>query len=84
MDSQAFPQTAPGVVLGASWGSPWAFLSAPGLVWETYWGAWGNHLEHFSLIFVSPGGVGGEISEKLDFDDPLNENATFLVPRASK
>ena len=29
-------------------------------------------------MFVSPGGVRGENSEKLEFDDPLNENARFL------
>ena len=38
----------------------------------------GGHLEHCWLIFVSPGGVRGEISEQLEFDDLLNENARFL------
>ena len=35
-------------------------------------------MERFCLIFVSPGGVRGENSEKLEFDDLLNENAMFL------
>ena len=30
------------------------------------------------MIFVSPGDVQGENSEKLEFDDLLNENAMFL------
>ena len=34
-------------------------------------------MERFCWIFVSPGGVRGENSEKLEFDDPLNENAVF-------
>ena len=30
------------------------------------------------MIFLSPGDAEGETSEKLEFDDPLNENAMFL------
>ena len=30
------------------------------------------------MLFVLPGGVRGENSEKLEFDDPLYENARFL------
>ena len=30
------------------------------------------------MIFVFPSSLWGENSEKLDFDDPLNENARFL------
>ena len=56
-------------------------LGAPGLLWETYWGACGSHLEHLWLMFVSPGGVRSENSEKLEFDDPLNENGMFLKPQ---
>ena len=78
LDGQGSPQTAPGVVLGGSWGSPGALLSAPGLLWETFWGAWGCHLERLWLIFVSPGGVQGGSSGKLESDDPLNENGMFL------
>ena len=29
-------------------------------------------------MFLAPGDVEGETSEKLEFDDPLNENAMFL------
>ena len=53
-------------------------LGAAGLLWAIFWGAWGGHLERFWLIFVSPGGVRSENSEKLEFDDLLNENAMFL------
>ena len=30
------------------------------------------------MIFLSPGDAEGETSEKLEFDDPLNEHAMFL------
>ena len=30
------------------------------------------------MIFDTPGSVRGENSHKLEFDDPLNENAMFL------
>ena len=30
------------------------------------------------MMFLSPGDAEGETSEKLEFDDPLNENAMFL------
>ena len=33
------------------------------------------------MIFVSQSGVRRENSEKLEFDDPLNENAMFLRPQ---
>ena len=72
------PQTASGVVLGGSWGSPGALLSAPGLLWGTFWRAWGAYLERFGMILGTQGGVRSENSEKLEFDDPLNENAMFL------
>ena len=78
MDAPGSPQSAPGVVLGGSWGSPGTLRSAPGLLWATFWGAWGDHLERFWLIFVSPVGVPSENSEKLEFADPLNENAMCL------
>ena len=35
-------------------------------------------MDRFGLIFYSPGDAEGETSEKLEFDDPLNENAVFL------
>ena len=35
-------------------------------------------MDRFGLIFLSPGDAEGETSEKLEFDDPLNENAMFL------
>ena len=36
------------------------------------------NLERLEMIFLSPGDAEGETSEKLEFDDPLNENAMFL------
>ena len=81
MDAQGSPQSSPGVVLGGSWGSPGTLLSAPGLLWGTIWGAWAKDLELFEVSFVSQGGFHHENSEKLEFDDPLNENARFLVSR---
>ena len=33
------------------------------------------------MIFVLPSSLRGEKSEKLEFDDPLNENAMFLRSR---
>ena len=35
-------------------------------------------MKRFGVIFLSPGDVEGETSEKLEFDDPLNEHAMFL------
>ena len=35
-------------------------------------------MDRFGLIFLSPGDAEGETSEKLEFDDPFNENAMFL------
>ena len=78
LDAQGSPQSAPGVVLGGSWGSPGALLSAPGLLWGTFWMAWGGDLERFGMILGTQGGVRSENSEKLEFDDRLNENAMFL------
>ena len=78
MDAQGYPESSLGVVSGASWGSPGALLSAPGLLWGTFWRSWGGNLERLGLIFLFPGDVEGETSEKLEFEDPLNENAMFL------
>ena len=78
MDAQGYPKSSLGVVLGGSWGSPRGLLSAPGLLWGTFWTFWGRYLDRFGLIFLSPGDAEGETSEKLEFDDPLNENAMFL------
>ena len=64
--------------MGGFWNSPGTLLSAPGLLWGTIWGAWAEHLELFEMSFVSQGGFHHENSEKLEFDDPLNENAMFL------
>ena len=35
-------------------------------------------MERLGVIFLSPSDAEGETSEKLEFDDPLNENAMFL------
>ena len=35
-------------------------------------------MERLGVIFLSPGDAEGETSEKLEFDDPLNENAMLL------
>ena len=35
-------------------------------------------MERLGMIFLSPGDAEGETSEKLEFDDPLNEHAWFL------
>ena len=35
-------------------------------------------MEHLGVMFLSPGDVEGETSEKLEFDDHLHENAMFL------
>ena len=35
-------------------------------------------MERLGVMFLSPGDVEGETSEKLESDDPLNENAMFL------
>ena len=78
MEAQGSPQSAPGVVWEGSWGSPGALLSAPGLLWGAFWKAWGAYLERFGMILGTQGGVRSENSEKLEFGDPLNENAMFL------
>ena len=80
MDAQGYPKSSLGVVSGGSWGFPGALLSAPGLLWVTFWTSWGGDLGRFGLIFLSPGDAEGETSEKLEFDDLLNENA----PKGSK
>ena len=41
----------------------------------------GGNLERLGMMFLSPGDVEGETSEKLEFDDPLNEHALFLRPQ---
>ena len=56
------------MVLGGSLGSPGPLLSAPGLLWGTFWDAWGNNLERFVFCFEAQGGVRSEKSEKLEFD----------------
>ena len=61
---------------GGSWGSPGTVPSAPGLLWGSFGGAWGQHSGRFWMVFVAPGGVRRENSEKLEFDDPLNEIAS--------
>ena len=78
MDAQGSPQCSRRVVFGGSWGSPGTLLSAPGLLWGAIWGAWGKNFERFGMSFVSQSGVRRENSEKLEFDDLLNENAMFL------
>ena len=78
MDAQGYPESSLGVVSGGSWGSPGALLSAPGLLWGTFWASWGGNLEPLGMNFVTQGCVRSETSEKLEFDDPLNENAMFL------
>ena len=81
MDVPGYPESSLGVVSGDSWGSPGALLSAPGLLWGTFWTSWRGYLDRFGLIFLSPGDAEGETSEKLEFDDTLNENAMFLRSR---
>ena len=66
------------MVLGGSWGSPGALLSAPGLLWGAFWKAWGADLERFGMNFGTQGGVQSETRQKLEFDDHLNENAMSL------
>ena len=78
MDAQGCPPSAPGVVLGSSWGSPGRLLSAPGLLWDGFWGAWVCNFNLFAIISILPGSVRRENSEKLEFDDTLNENAMLL------
>jgi len=70
LDAQGYPKSSLGVVSGGSWGSPGTLPSAPGLLW--------GNLERLGMIFLSPGHAEGETSEKLEFDDSLNENAMFL------
>ena len=78
MDAPGYPESSLGVVSGGSWGSPGALLSAPGLLWGTFWASWGGNFEPLGVNFVTQGCVRSETSEKLEFDDPLNENAMFL------
>ena len=78
MDAQGYPESSLGVVSGGSWGSPGALLSAPGLLWGAFWRAWGTDLDRLGMIFGTQGGVRSENSEKLEFDDRLDENAMFL------
>ena len=78
MDAQGSPESSLGVVSGGSWGSPGAHLSAPGLLWGTFWASWGGNLEPLGMNFVTQGCVRSETSEQLEFDDPLYENAMFL------
>ena len=78
MDAQGYPESSLGLVSGGSWGSPGTLLSAPGLLWCTFWTSREGNLERLGIIFLSPGDAEGETSEKLEFDDLLNENARFL------
>ena len=83
MDAQGSPESSLGVVSGGSWGSPGALLSAPGLLWGTLWSALGTYWYRFGMNVVTQGCVRSENSEKLEFDDPLNENTFFVeAPRA--
>ena len=41
-------------------------------------------MERFGVIFGTQGGVQSENSDKLEFDDPLNEIARFSRPQASQ
>ena len=66
------------MVSGGSWGSPGALLSAPGLLWGTFWASWGGNLEPLGMNFATQGCVQSETSEKLEFADALNENVMFL------
>ena len=45
-----------------------------------------RNLERFEVIFLSPGKVQSENSDKLEFDDLLNETAIYVfeVPRVPK
>ena len=78
MDAQRSPESSLGELSGASWGSPGALLSAPRLLWGIFWRSWGGYMERLGVIFLSPGDVQSENSEKLEFDDLLIENAMFL------
>ena len=57
-------------------------LNAPGLLWGTIWGAWGEHVDHFEEIFASQGGVRHENSRKLEFDDSLNVLSDIPIHKA--
>ena len=81
MDAQGYAESSLGVVSGGSWGSPGGLLSAPGFVWGTIWTSRGGNIERLGVIFLSPGDAEGETSEKLEFDDLLNEHAMFLRPQ---
>ena len=63
--------------MGSFWGSPGTLQSAPGLLWDTFWRAWGADVDRFGMILGTQGGVRSENSDKLEFDDPLHENAVF-------
>ena len=80
MDAQGYPESSLGVVSGGSWGSPGTLLSAPEFLWGTIWTSRGGNMERLGVIFLSPGDAEGETSEKLEFDDPLNENVMLLRP----
>ena len=61
------------MLLGLFWGAPersWAPLGY-------LLGGLGAYLERFGMILGTQGGVQIENNEKLEFDDPLNENAMF-------
>ena len=64
--------------MGSFGGSPGALLSAPGLLWGTFWASWGGNFDPLGVNFVTQGCVRSETSGKLEFDDPLNENAMVL------
>ena len=67
-----------GKLSGASWGFPGTLLSAPRLLWDTFWRSRKGNSKRFGIILLSPGDVQHENSDKLEFADPLNENAMFL------
>ena len=54
LDAQGSPQSAPGVVLGGSWGSSGTLLSAPWFVCDTFWGAWVSFLDDFRALRRCP------------------------------
>ena len=63
---------------GTSLGAPWASWRAPGLLWGALGRALGVILGAFCSLFEEKSNPLNQNSEKLDFDDPLNENAMFL------
>ena len=60
--------------MGLSWGAPERSWASLGCLLEGL----GAYLERFGMILGTQGGVQIENNEKLEFDDPLNENAMFL------